>query len=140
MTGVITAARMGSVSEIARVESVATCLNPMQSPFVVRAVEDTRGKGDDLHGTLLRKYEGAIDGGIFLKATGECGRECPTVEVDIKTLGVPKDATIEDWTQAIVVVAEFKRVIYSDGHKAEGVEGIVGEDGLSPMMLGREWQ
>lgn len=84
-----------------------------------------------LHGTRLRKDETALDGEILLRATGkwenpiECGGECPTIEVDVRTLEVPRDATNEDWAQAIAGVAEGRIVIYSDGSKVKGVEGMV---------------
>ena len=67
-----------------------------------------------------------------MRATGgwekpiEWGGECPTIEVDIRTLEVPKDATNEDWARAIAGAAEGRRVLYSNGSKAEGVEGMVG--------------
>ena len=131
-TGAITGARMESVSRIAGVESVETCLNAMQSRFVARAIGDPRGVGDILQGTLLRKDRNTLDGEILLRTVEEWenpiewGGECPSVEVDIRVLEVPKDATNGDWTKVIARAAEGRRVIYSDGSKAEGVEGMVG--------------
>ena len=130
--GAITGARMETVSRIAGVESVDTCLNAMQSRFIARAIGDPRGIGDIVQGTLLRKDESVLDGEILLRATQgwenpiEWGGECPTIEVDIRTLVVPKDATNEDWARAIAGATEGRRVIYSDGSKSEGVEGMVG--------------
>ena len=131
-TGAITGARMESVSRIAGVESVETCLNAMQSRFVARAIGDPRGVGDILQGTLLRKDRNTLDGEILLRTVEEWenpiewGGECPSVEVDIRVLEVPKDATNGDWTKVIARAAEGTRVIYSDGSKVEGVEGMVG--------------
>ena len=91
-TGAITGARKESVSRIAGVESVGTCLNAMQSRFVARAIGDPRGIGDILKGTLMRRDGSALDGEILLRTTGgweypiEWGGECPTIEVDIRTL------------------------------------------------------
>ena len=70
-TGTITGASMESVSKIAGVESVHTRLNAMQSQLVARAIGDTRGIGDILQGTLLRKDESALDGEVFMRANGE---------------------------------------------------------------------
>ena len=132
-TGAITGARMESVSRIAGVESVDTCLNAMQFRFMARAIGDPRGLGDILQGTILRRDNSALDGEILLTTTGgwgnpiEWGGECPTIEVDIRTLDIPKDSTNEDLAIAIAKAAEGRRVIYSDGSKAEGVEGMVGE-------------
>ena len=145
VTGTITGARMESVSRIAGVESVGTCLNAMQSRFMARAIGDPRGIGDMLQGILLRSDESALDGEILLRVTGEwenpieSGGECPTIEVYIRALEVLQNVTNEDWAQAIAGVAEGRRVIYSDGSKAEGVEGMVGKDGLSPTMSEGEW-
>ena len=131
-TGAITGARMESVSRIAGVESVEPCLNAIQSRFMARAIRDPRGIGDIVQGTPLRRDESALDGEILLRATGgwenptEWGGECPTIEVDIRTLTVPKDVTNEDWARAIAGAAEGRRVIYSDASKVEGVEGMVG--------------
>ena len=131
-TGSITGARMDSISRIAGMQSVDTCLNAMQSRFMARAIGDPRGIGDIIQGTLLRKDQSALDSGILLRATGEWGNpiewggECPTIEVDIRTLEVLRDSTSEDWGRAIAGVAEGRRVIYSDGSKSEGVEGMVG--------------
>ena len=56
----------------------------------------------------------------------EWGGDCPIIKVYIRTLEVPKDASNEDWARAIAGAAEGRRVIYSDGSKSEGVEGMVG--------------
>ena len=135
-TGAITEARMESVSRIAGVESVSTCLNAMQSRFMARAIGDLGGIRDILQGTLLRRDENALDGEILLRATGgwenpiEWGGECSTIEVDIRTLEVLSDATNEDWAQAIAGAEEGRRGIYSDRRKAEGVKGMVGGGGF----------
>ena len=131
-TGAITGARMESVSRIAGVESVDTCLNVMQSRFMARAIGDPRGVGDILQGTILRRDDSALDGKILLRTTAgwenpiESGGECPTIEVDNRTLEIPKDAASEDWVRAIAGAAQGRRVIYFDGSKAKGVEGMVG--------------
>ena len=45
-TGAVTGARMESVSRVASVESVGTCLNPMQCRFMARAIGDPRRIGE----------------------------------------------------------------------------------------------
>ena len=71
-------------------ESVETCLNAIQSRFMVRAIRDPRGIGEMLQRTLLRIDKSALDGEILLRTTGEWGRECSTIEADIRTLGVER--------------------------------------------------
>ena len=145
-TGTITGASMENVSRRVGVEFVDTCLNAMQSRFVRRAIGDPRGTGDMLKGTFLRRDESALDGEIFLRGTGEwknpieLGGECPTIEADIRTLVVPTDANNEDWTRGIAGAVKDRRVIYPDGSKAEGVEGMVGGDGLSSTIFEGQWQ
>ena len=137
---------MESVSRIAGVESVDTGLNAMQSGFVTRAIGNPRGIGDILQGTLRRRNGSALDGEFLLRATGEWenliewGEKCQTIEADIWTLEVLKDPTNEDWARAIAGAEEGSRVIYSDGSKAEGGEGMVGRDGLSLTIFEGEWQ
>ena len=63
--GAVTGARIQSVSIIAKVESVTTCFNAMQSKFMARAIVDPWGIGDIRHGTLLRKHEQSLDGEIL---------------------------------------------------------------------------
>ena len=93
---------------------------------MARALWDPRGIEDVFHDTLLRKDGGDINSQIFLRPTGklgnpiEWGEDCPTSEVDITTLDVPKHSNIKDWIQAIVVAAEGRSVVHFNGSKAEG--------------------
>ena len=54
VTGTITAARIESVSKIAGVESVETCVNAMQSRFMARAIRDSTGIVDITDENSLR--------------------------------------------------------------------------------------
>ena len=54
-TGAITGARMKSVSRIAGVESVESCLNAMQSRFVARVIGHLRGIGTYCKGPFVER-------------------------------------------------------------------------------------
>ena len=124
--------RMYCLHQLLGGQSVGTCLSAMQCRLMTRAIGDPKKMGDIVQGTLLRRDDSALDGEILLKATGgwenpiEWGGECLTIKVDIRALEIPKDSTNEDWALAIAGAAEGRRVIYSDGSKAERVEGMVG--------------
>ena len=99
-TGAVTGARMKSVSRIAKVDSVTTCLNVMQSKFIARAIVDPRGIGDILHRTLLRKDKQSLDEEILRCTIGDWsnpiqwGGDCLTVDIDVREWGVPGNATV----------------------------------------------
>ena len=55
-----------------------------------------------------------------------CAPDCLTVDIDIREWGVPGDATVRVKEQKIGKAVGGRRIVYSDGSKAEGVEGMVG--------------
>lgn len=46
--------------------------------------------------------------------------------MDVREINVPADATVTDWEKGIEKEAGGRMMVYSDGSKAEGVEGMVG--------------
>lgn len=126
---------MEGVSKIARVESVTICLNIIKSRFVARAIGHLWGIGDILQGSLLRKDEQSLNGEILRRALKEWrnsierGGDCPTVNINVRGLKVPGDATVEHGEWEINRTGEGMGMIYSDISKAEGVEGMVGGGG-----------
>ena len=79
----------------------------------------------------MRRDAQSLDGEILRRAVGdwenpiEWGGICPAVDVDVREINVPADATVADWEEEIKTGAEGRKIVYSDGSKAEGVEGMV---------------
>ena len=56
----------------------------------------------------------------------ECGGMCPKTEVGVVDLQLGAQAKPWEWEQAVVRAAEYQRIVFTDGSKEEGCNGMVG--------------
>ena len=150
-TGAVMGARKESVDKIAAVESVETFLISMQDRFVARAIGDPRGVGDLLRRSGRGGELGETERELLEHATGtlveghiEWGGTCPRTEVGVVELHLVAQAKPWEWEQAAGQAARDRRVVFTDGSKEEGCNGMVGggwfenENMKGTMTVGRK--